>query len=51
MQMWAFTNTPNLIETHTMRLWAFYDLDHTDPNSGLAMLMARRAELASRRYP
>ena len=49
MRMWAFTNTPNLIETHIMRVWAFYDLDHTDPNSGLAMLMARRAELASRR--
>jgi len=49
MHMWAFTNTPDLIETHTMRVWAFYDLDHTDPNSGLAMFMARRAELASRR--
>jgi len=49
MRMWAFTNTPDLIKTHLMRLWVFYDVDHTDPNSGLGMMMARRAELSSRR--
>ena len=49
MRLWAFINTPDLIETHTMRMWVFYDLDHTDPNCGLARLMARRAELTSRR--
>jgi hypothetical protein len=50
MRLWAFTNTPKLIKTDTMWMWAFYDLDHTDPNCGLGRFMARRAELASRKH-
>ena len=50
MRMWAFTNTPNLIKTDTMRMWAFYDLGYTDPNCGLGRFMARTSELASRKH-